>query len=82
MKFDSLEYLELELFDYVNLYNTHRIHGSIGYLTTVAYKAFAFGKTPFYGTMLLIIKCIGILCNLKKVLYKKRKRLDLVNFYR
>jgi putative transposase len=31
-KFDSLENFELEWFDYLNWYNNHRIHGSIGYV--------------------------------------------------
>lgn len=37
-KFNSLEELERELFDYVNWYNNFRIHGSLGYLTPVEYK--------------------------------------------
>lgn len=36
--FNSLEELELELFDYVNWYNNFRIHGSLGYLTPKEYK--------------------------------------------
>ena len=36
--FNSLEELERELFDYVNLYNNIRIHGSLDYLTPVAYR--------------------------------------------
>ncbi len=32
-KFDSLDDLRLELFDYVNWYNNHRIHGSLNYKT-------------------------------------------------
>lgn len=36
--FESLEKLELELFDYVNWFNNERIHGSLGYLTPVQYK--------------------------------------------
>lgn len=36
--FNSLEELERELFDYVNWYNNIRIHGSLGYLTPVAYR--------------------------------------------
>jgi transposase InsO family protein len=38
-KFDSLEQLKLELFDYVNWYNNLRIHGSLDYLTPMEYKA-------------------------------------------
>lgn len=36
--FTSLDELELELFDYVNWYNNHRIHGSLGYLTPVKFR--------------------------------------------
>ena len=36
--FNDFEELELSLFDYVNWYNNERIHGSLGYLTPVAYK--------------------------------------------
>lgn len=36
--FDSFEQLELELFDYVNWFNNHRIHGSLDYLTPMQYK--------------------------------------------
>lgn len=36
--FLTLEELELSLFDYVNWYNNHRIHGSLGYLTPVQYR--------------------------------------------
>jgi transposase InsO family protein len=32
-KFDNLEKFELKWFDYLNWYNNHRIHGSIGYKT-------------------------------------------------
>jgi len=35
--FDSLEQLELELFDYVNWYNNIRIHGSLNYHTPASY---------------------------------------------
>ncbi|MGL5767359.1 MAG: IS3 family transposase, partial [Sarcina sp.] len=31
--------LERELFDYVNWYNNHRIHGSLDYMTPVEYKS-------------------------------------------
>ena len=33
--FGSLEELEMELFDYVNWYNNHRIHGLLNYKTPV-----------------------------------------------
>lgn len=36
--FESFEQLEYLLFDYVNLYNNHRIHGSLNYLTPVEYR--------------------------------------------
>lgn len=36
--FNSLEQLELELFDYVNWFNNFRIHGSLNYLTPMQYK--------------------------------------------
>lgn len=38
--FDSFQQLELELFDYVNWFNNHRIHGSLNYLTPIQYKSF------------------------------------------
>ena len=37
-KFNSFTELEYELFDYVNWYNKHRIHGSLDYLTPVEYR--------------------------------------------
>lgn len=37
-RFNSLEELERELFDYVNWYNNVRIHGSLGYYTPETYK--------------------------------------------
>lgn len=36
--FDHQKELDLELFDYVNWYNTIRIHGSLGYLSPQEYK--------------------------------------------
>jgi putative transposase len=36
--FNSLEELEIKLFDYVNWYNSRRVHGSLGYLTPIEYK--------------------------------------------
>src|SRR5690554_3985507 len=37
-KFDSLEVLEIKLFDYINWYNNIRIHGSLNYMTPVSYR--------------------------------------------
>lgn len=37
-QFDTLEQLELELDDYINWYNRHRIHGTLDYMTPIAYK--------------------------------------------
>ncbi|MEC0236151.1 IS3 family transposase [Paenibacillus kribbensis] len=37
MSFQSLRYLELELYDYVNWFNQHRIHGTLGYMTPIQY---------------------------------------------
>ncbi|QMT18077.1 IS3 family transposase [Planococcus maritimus] len=37
-RFESLKQLSLELFDYINWYNNLRIHGSLGYLSPVAYR--------------------------------------------
>jgi hypothetical protein len=37
-KFGSLKELEIELMDYINWYNNHRLHGSLGYLTPMEYK--------------------------------------------
>ena len=36
--FSSLEHLELELADYVHWFNHIRIHGTLGYLTPMAFK--------------------------------------------
>lgn len=36
--FETLEELECELSDYVNWFNNHRIHSSLGYLTPYQYK--------------------------------------------
>lgn len=36
--FETIDELRLELFDYVNWYNNHRIHSSLGYLTPVAFR--------------------------------------------
>ena len=40
-RFESLEELELELFDYVNWYNNVRIHGSLGYKTPIEFRMFS-----------------------------------------
>ncbi|MEG0179214.1 MAG: IS3 family transposase, partial [Oscillospiraceae bacterium] len=37
-KFDSLQELSLKYFDYVNWYNTKRIHGSLSYLSPVDFR--------------------------------------------
>lgn len=37
--FESFEALEMKLFDYVNWYNNHRLHSSLGYKTPIEYKA-------------------------------------------
>lgn len=36
--FDNLEHLYIELADYINWYNNHRLHGSLNYLTPMEYK--------------------------------------------
>lgn len=38
MEFQSLHHLEIELYDYVNWFNKHRIHGTLGYMTPVQYR--------------------------------------------
>lgn len=38
MYFDSLEQLKLELDDYVHWFNHIRIHGTLGYLSSIEYK--------------------------------------------
>lgn len=37
-RFATLEELELGMFDYVNWYNNCRLHGTIGYMTPIAYR--------------------------------------------
>lgn len=37
-QFETLEKLKLKLWDYVNWYNHHRLHSSLGYLTPVGYR--------------------------------------------
>jgi len=37
-KFDTLEQLEIQLFDYVHWWNHLRLHGSLGYETPIAYR--------------------------------------------
>ncbi len=44
MSFQSLHHLELELYDYVNWFNKHRIHGTLGYLTPIQYRLTALKK--------------------------------------
>lgn len=38
MEFHSLQQLQIKLYDYVNWFNHHRIHGMLGYLTPVQYR--------------------------------------------
>ncbi|WP_427179974.1 IS3 family transposase [Paenibacillus sp. TC-CSREp1] len=38
MELRNLRHLELELYDYVNWFNRHRIYRSLGYLTPVQYR--------------------------------------------
>lgn len=42
--FHSLEHLKLELDDYINWFNHHRIHGTLGYLSPVEFKKRALKK--------------------------------------
>ena len=44
MNLQSLQHLELELYDYVNWYNKHRIHGTLGYMSPVDYRRLALKK--------------------------------------
>lgn len=44
MEFQNLDHLQLELYDYVNWFNKHRIHGSLGYMTPVQYRQAALKK--------------------------------------
>ncbi|MCM3342069.1 IS3 family transposase [Paenibacillus sp. MER TA 81-3] len=44
MNFQSLQHLELELYDYVNWYNKHRIHGTLSYMSPVDYRRLALKK--------------------------------------
>ncbi|HBL3186066.1 TPA: integrase core domain-containing protein, partial [Enterococcus faecium] len=36
--FETLQQLDLELFDYVNWWNRLRLHGTLGYETPVGYR--------------------------------------------
>lgn len=42
--FESLDELKLKLWDYVNWYNNHRLHSSLGYQTPVSYRKNALKK--------------------------------------
>jgi transposase InsO family protein len=44
MEFQSFHHLEIELYDYVNWFNKHRIHGTLGYMTPVQYRQEALKK--------------------------------------
>ncbi|PES94610.1 hypothetical protein CN491_16005 [Bacillus cereus] len=42
--FQSLEHLKLELDDYINWFNHHRVHGTLGYLSPVEFRKRALKK--------------------------------------
>ncbi|WP_255679172.1 IS3 family transposase [Brevibacillus sp. HD3.3A] len=42
--FTLSRHLELKLYDYVNGFNKHRIHGTLGYMTPVQYRQEALKK--------------------------------------
>ncbi|BFH10943.1 hypothetical protein J6TS7_25990 [Paenibacillus dendritiformis] len=44
INFQSLQHLELELYDCVNWYNRHRIHGTLGYMSPVDYSRLVLKK--------------------------------------
>lgn len=44
LNLQSLHQLELELYDYVNWFNKHRIHGTLGYMTPIQYRQEALNK--------------------------------------
>src|SRR6476620_395117 len=44
MNFQSLRHLKLELYDYVNWFNHHRIHGTLRYMTPIQYRLTALKK--------------------------------------
>lgn len=44
MSFQNLRHLEIELCDYVNWFNKHRVHGTLGYMTPVQYRKEALKK--------------------------------------
>lgn len=44
MHFKNLEHLKVELNDYANWYNKHRIHGTLGYMSPVNYRRLALNK--------------------------------------
>lgn len=44
--FDSLDQLQLQLFDYINWFNNHRLHSSLNYLSPSLFKAQ--NQIPYY----------------------------------
>ncbi|MDF9842552.1 MULTISPECIES: IS3 family transposase [unclassified Paenibacillus] len=44
MEFHSLRHWEIELYDYINWFNKHRIHGTLGCLTPIKYHQEALKK--------------------------------------
>lgn len=49
MHFQSLNHLNLELSDYVNWYNNHRIHGTLGYMSSVNYRKLALENVVWFS---------------------------------
>ncbi len=48
MDFHSSHHLELELYDYINWFNKHRSHGTLGYLTPIQYRKEALKKAVWF----------------------------------
>lgn len=53
--FENIEQLDLELFDYVNWFNTFRLHGSLNYLTPSVFKSQAMYYNHFVYLWFLVL---------------------------